>query len=238
MRVSIVIAILNSHEVVRRQLLHFQKMNLSDEVEFVFVDDGSDPRLFPLGYSGPKLENLTVHETHDFRPWTQPMARNIGARIAQGEYLICTDIDHILSRALIERVMVGDYDVYRFKREAGVLTENGDFTQDMDELKKYGFPERGLRLPAHGNSYAIRRGVFLALGGSQQKEQYPNRDEIPVKRGIKRMEERGEITRIPDDDRPTIYMIPNGRFCGDKDYNPFGLFHNLKRNGNAQVQAV
>jgi hypothetical protein len=125
--------------------------------------------------------------------------------------------------------MVGDYDVYRFKREAGVLDENGNFTQDMNELKKYGLPERSLRLPAHGNSYAIRRGIFLALGGSQQKEQYPNRDEIPIKRGIKRMEERGEITRIPDDDRPTIYMVPNGRFCGDKNFNPFGLFHDLKR---------
>jgi hypothetical protein len=43
------------------------------------------------------------------------------------------------------------------------------------------------------------------------------------------MEERGEITRIPDDDRPTIYMVPNGRFCGDKNFNPFGLFHDLKR---------
>jgi glycosyltransferase involved in cell wall biosynthesis len=221
--VSIVIAILNSHEVVRRQLLYFQKMNLSDEVEFVFVDDGSKPPI------DGELKNLTIHRTNDFRPWTQPMARNIGARIASGEYLICTDIDHIVSKALIERVMVGDYDVYRFKREAGVLDENGNFTQDMNELKKYGLPERSLRLPAHGNSYAIRRGIFLALGGSQQKEQYPNRDEIPIKRGIKRLETRGDITRIPDDDRPTIYMIPNGRFCGDKDYNPFGLFHDLKR---------
>lgn len=229
MTVSIVIAVLDSHEIVRRQLIHFTKMRLPDDVEIILVDDGSVPPLSAGNDDDIYLETLTIHRTNDFRPWTQPMARNIGARIAQGEYLICTDIDHIITKSLIERVMVGDYDAYRFKREAGVLMENGDFTQDMDELKKYGFPERGLRLPAHGNSYAIRRGVFLALGGSQQKDQYPNRDEIPVKRGIKRMEERGEITRIPDEDRPTIYMIPNGRFCGDKDFNPFGLFHNLKR---------
>ena len=228
-KISIVIAILNSHEIVRRQILHFQKMHLPDDVEFVFVDDGSEPALFPLDYSGPELKNLTVHMTRDFRPWTQPLARNVGARIARGEYLICTDIDHILSRNLIERVMVGDYDVYRFKREAGVLDEQGNFTQDKNELEKYGLRDGSLRLPAHGNSYAIRRGLFLALGGSQQKDQYPNRDEVPIKRGIKRMEERGEITRIPDDDRPTIYMIPNGRFCGDPNFNPFGLFHNLKR---------
>jgi hypothetical protein len=31
------------------------------------------------------------------------------------------------------------------------------------------------------------------------------------------------------DERPTIYMFPNGRYCGEKDFNPFGLFHDLKR---------
>jgi glycosyltransferase involved in cell wall biosynthesis len=222
-RASIVIAVLDSHEIVRRQLLHFSKMPLPVDVEFILVDDGSD-----VPIQG-EMKGLKIIQTNDKRPWTQPLARNIGARHAQGEYLICTDIDHIISKELIERVLVGDYDVYHFKREAGALREDGSFTQDMGELKKWGLPERSLRLPAHGNSYAIKRGLFLALGGSQQKEQYPNRDEIPIKRGVKRMAARGEATLIPDDDRPTIYMFPNGRFCGERDYNPFGLFHSLKR---------
>lgn len=223
MRVSIVIAVLDSHEIVRRQLLHFSNMPLPEEVELILVDDGSE-----VPIQG-EMKGLKIIQTNDKRPWTQPLARNLGAKYAQGEYLICTDIDHIISKELINRVLVGDYDVYHFKRQAGVLNEDGSFTQDMNVLKQYGLPERPLRLPAHGNSYAIKRWVFLALGGSQQKEVYPNRDEIPIKRGVKRMVEKGEITLIPDDDRPTIYMFPNGRFCGDRDYNPFGLFHNLKR---------
>jgi hypothetical protein len=26
-----------------------------------------------------------------------------------------------------------------------------------------------------------------------------------------------------------LYMFPNGQFCGDVDYNPFSLFHELTR---------
>ncbi len=222
MRVSIVIAILNSHEVVRRQLLHFEKLNLSDDVEIIFIDDGSEP---PLQGS---LKNLTIYPTNDKRPWTQPIARNIGAKMAKGEYLICTDIDHILSRPLIDMVLNTDYDVIRFKREAGVLDENGEFTQDMDVLHSYGYEKhRTLKMNPHGNSYAIRRELFLELGGSQQRTSYPNRDEQKIKRGLHRLGDK--VKMLTDDGRPTIYMIPNGRFCGEKDFNPFGLFHNLPR---------
>jgi hypothetical protein len=82
-------------------------------------------------------------------------------------------------------------------------------------------------LNAHGNSYAIKKELFIKFGGSQQRTRYPNRDEQKIKRWTHRLGD--QIKRIPDDDRPIIYMFPNGRFCGDKDYNPFGLFHNLSR---------
>ncbi len=222
MKASIVIAVLNSHEILRRQLLHFGKMNLPDDIEIIIIDDGSEP---PLEGS---LKNLTIHATNDKRPWTQPVARNIGARMAKGEYLICTDIDHILSSKLIDTVVSSDCDVIRFKREAGVLDENGDFTQDREVLLAYGYePHRGLRMSAHGNSYAIKKELFHHLGGSQQRTRYPNRDEQKIKRGLHKL--RNQVQMLTGDSRPTIYMIPNGRFCGDKDYNPFGLFHNLTR---------
>lgn len=222
MRASIVIAVLNSHEVVRRQLLHFERMALPDDIEIVLVDDGSDP---PIEGS---LKNLTIHATHDTRPWTQPIARNTGAKLARGEWLICTDIDHILTRPLIDFVLASDADVVRFKREAGVLDESGVLTQDRDALTAYGYEtHRGLAMNPHGNSYAIKRDLFLQLGGSQQRTRYPNRDEQKIKRGLHKLGDAVKV--IKDDTRPTIYMIPNGRFCGSRDYNPFGLFHGLTR---------
>lgn len=222
MKASIVIAVLDSHEVLRRQLLHFGKMDLPDTVEIVIVDDGSEPPLTGA------CKNLTFYYTNDKRPWTQPLARNLGARMAKGEYLICTDIDHILDRKLIDFVLATDADVVRFKREAAVLTEDGEMTQDREALTAYGYePHRGLAMNPHGNSYAIRRDLFLSLGGSQQRTRYPNRDEQKIKRGLHRLGDSVKV--IKDETRPTIYMIPNGRFCGDKNYNPFGLFHKLTR---------
>lgn len=44
-KLSIIIPVLNSHEIVRRQIEHFRKMNLPDDVELIIVDDGSDPPL-------------------------------------------------------------------------------------------------------------------------------------------------------------------------------------------------
>lgn len=232
-KATILFAVLNSHEIVRRQILWFAQMGLPENVEVLIVDDGSNPpldELYHVAYHAG-LRRIRIYPTKDFRPWTQPMARNRGAEIAHGEYLICTDIDHIVTKDLINFVLNTDYDYVRFRRELGVLTEDIRLTQDHDELVKYGIPQdrMKLRLPAHGNSYAIKRNLFLKIGGSQQKERYPNQDEVPVKRAIKSLHREGKIKVIPDEDRPVIYMIPNGRFCGDRNYNPFNLFHDLKR---------
>jgi hypothetical protein len=205
-------------------------MDLPNDVEIIFVDDGSEPALsFDLG-----VKNLTIHATNDKRPWTQPIARNTGVRMAKGEYVLCTDIDHIVSRQAIEEALSCEYDVRRFKRKFGVLDENGDFTQDIQVLKEWGLPQeridkRGLRIRPHSNSYIIRRDLFLKMGGSREDRVcfYPNRDEVPLKKRLKVDARRGRITIDPN--RSFIYMFPVGHFCGDKDYNPFGLFHRLKR---------
>lgn len=220
MKASVVIAVLNSHEIVRRQMLHFTRMALP--IEIILVDDGSVPPI--------EAKGATVLRTNDTRPWTQPMARNLGVKMAHGEYVICTDIDHVLPKEAIECVLNIDYDVVRFKRFVGVLDEQGHLTQDRETLARYGYPpDRGLRISAHGNSYAIKRDLFLELGGSQQKERYPNQDEVLLKRKLKKLAQEGKVRIIPDDDRPPIYLIPNGRYSGDRNANPFGLFHELKR---------
>ena len=41
MKCSIIIAIYNSHEIVRRQLLHFESIGIPDDMELILVDDGS-----------------------------------------------------------------------------------------------------------------------------------------------------------------------------------------------------
>ena len=107
MKLSIIISVLNSQEVVRRQLLHWEKVGLHkmDDVEIILIDDGSDTPLHQeLELEIDIFLNLRIFETNDKRPWTVELARNLGARMAEGEYVLMTDIDYILPKKAIEAV--------------------------------------------------------------------------------------------------------------------------------------
>ena len=133
MKLSIIVPVLNSHEIVRRSLLHYRKMNLPDDVEILYIDDGSDP---PIEYDIPNpliaLRNFRILKTNDKRDWTWALARNFGAKKAKGEYLLMCDLDYIIPKKAIECALEFTGDKLRFKREFGILDETGDFTQDID----------------------------------------------------------------------------------------------------------
>jgi len=126
-------------------------------------------------------------------------------------------------------------DVIRFRRELAVLDVNGDFTQDWKMLRAWGYDGDKINIRPHGNSYIMRTSLYLGLGGVSEQYvgtgKYPNREEVPLKRELKKLEEKGEITIWQDQTKPKIYMIPNGHYCnnGDKDFNPFGYFHDTTR---------
>lgn len=166
LKVSIVISILNSHEVVRRQIKYFKSLDLPDDAEIVFIDDGSDP---PLKFDTP--ENLRIYPSGDFRPWTMACGRNLGAQIAQGEFLLMTDIDLIVPLPAIEAVRKFNGDKMTFaNRTIAVLDENGQITQDLDILREHGlddvrYKKRNLQWSRHTNSFAIRKAIFKEIGG-------------------------------------------------------------------------
>jgi glycosyltransferase involved in cell wall biosynthesis len=236
--------VLNSHEIMRRQLLHWSRLNFHGAVEIIIVDDGSDPSLVnALGgilsstSVGSKLRNLRFMETHDTRPWTWALARNAGAKQARGDYLLMTDIDYILPQQAIDAAMNFSGDKLRFKREFAVLDEHGLFTQDHATLNAYGLPwkrirDKGTKMPPHPNNFCIRRELFWAMGGYREDlidRPYPQGEDRHFKWQWIRFCKSGLAKESESDDRPTIYMFPNGQFCGDVDYNPNGLFHDLSR---------
>ncbi len=221
-KASVIIPVLNSHEVVRRQLIHLKKI-IPDDTELIIVDDGSDP----------PIEGATIR-TNDFRDWTWPLARNAGARGAKGEYLIMIDLDHILTRELIDSVRSFKGDHMRFNRAFAVLDENGNFTQDREILQKYGLTRKTLN--PHRNQFAMHRDLYWKLGGYREDrigKPYPQREDGDFSKAWDNLYAKGEIKDFDDvvgyDKRQTLYMFPNGKYCGDVDYNPFNLFHSLTR---------
>jgi len=237
MRLSIIMPFLNSHELVRRQILHFKRMTLPDDVEIWFMDDGSDP---PLQMPADPPKNFRIHATNDFRPWTSSIARNTGAKLARGEYLMMVDGDYIIPADAILRARAFTGDRLGLRRQFGVLDEEGRFTQDPAMLVAYGLSEervrtKGATMPPHPNNFIIRKALFFEMGGYNEERiltrPYPHGEDNLLKTTWCRFVRDGKAVQPPDDLRPMIYMFPNGQFCagGDVDTNPFGLFHNLSR---------
>jgi len=240
MKLSIISSVLNSHEIIRRQLLHYESMGLPDDVEILYMDDSSTP---PLSFPDCKLKNLRIIPVNNPAPRVNnhffdgrvSIARNMGARMAQGEYLLMCDCDYIIRKADVEAGRNCKFDKQSFRRQFGALLEDGTVTQDLDILRQYGLLEdriknRGLDMPPHPNSFIMRKSVYFdVIGGYRENLQgrYPSRGDTNFKRDWARALEAGKVNISPE--RTTLLMYPNGQFCGHPDYNPFGLFHGLSR---------
>jgi hypothetical protein len=211
-------------------------MPLPDDTEWIVSDDKSDPPIEQ--YDFPRM-TVVQHKLKGI--WTQPAARNYGAKHATGDMLLCTDIDHIVTKELIDFARSTEYDFVKLQREVAILDENGKFVQTPEAVFEYGFEKRryrkgGFHIAPHTNSFIVKRKLYLELGGVSERRvklgRHPNREEIPLRRRIFALKNEGKIRILDetsDEPRPMIYMIPNGQYCGHKDYNPFGLFHSLPR---------
>jgi glycosyltransferase involved in cell wall biosynthesis len=228
MKLSIIISVYNSHEIVRRQLEYFKKLNLQD-VEVIIVDDGSNPPIEGASY-----------QTNNKLAWTQGLGRNLGASKAKGEYLFFTDIDHILSKEAIEDALKFTGNKMIFRRQIGILLEDGSLTQDPDILKDWGWKGDKLDASVHGNTFVIKKEVFDELGGYKPKT---------CLNGFHPASRHGEdcyfntkwnhkfAGTMPAVGRD-IYMFPIGRFHKDGNLNPKGLFHNLSQINQSKFYKV
>jgi len=223
MKLSIVTPVLDSHEVVRRQMLHYNRMSLPDSVEVIYVDDGSEP---PLEGQG----RVTVIATHDKRRWTEHLARNRGAARAQGEYLLMADVDYIIPEETIQVILEFDGARMDFNRKFGILDEDGQLRRDRKTLSEWGLLPKWQRrkTPNHRSQYVMRKSVFEEIGGyieDRWGKAHPNGGGAGQE-----FFHAWQRLKLPlAEQRPFIFMFPNGKYCGERDYNPFDIFHALDR---------
>jgi predicted glycosyltransferase involved in capsule biosynthesis len=165
-RLSVIVNVLESYEVVRRQLLHLARV-LTPECELILVDDGSVPPLRPICDSVPSPDHFTLIETHDTRPWTHPRARNLGAARARADRLLFFDIDHIITRDVVAEALAYPGDKLHWVRRPAVLDADGRIVTEVEVLRTYGMTDPSPSV--HANSFVIRAAVFRLLGGYDER---------------------------------------------------------------------
>lgn len=210
-------------------------MRLPDDIEMLLMDDKSNPPL--ADYIQMNCPNLKIIRCEFTGNWTQGLARNYGADLATGEYLLMTDIDHIISKDVLLWAREFTKEKAVFLRQFGVLSINGDINQDLKTLQRYGLDMRrckrkGLYGGVHGNSWLMKRSVFMELGKYSVRR---------ASMGLHIMGEDREFNRrwiractlgrySPQVLCPhSLYFYPTGRFHVSGDENPFGLFHTMHR---------
>ena len=226
MKSSIIMPCLNSHEVVRRQILWFDSWMkpFSDRWNLIIVDDGSEPS---ITVASPTNFNSTVlHIPPHEMKWTQTKARNTGTKICpESEFLFFMDADHILTPEAMSASDSFNGDMLRFPRKTGALDENGRLLTSKEDLLRFGATKSEL-IPRHlvaGTTCLIRTTVQNAIGGFN--EDFCGRYGYEDLNYRKRYERHALDKKCKPSEICTsnIYVFPN------PSANRQGLFHSLDR---------
>jgi hypothetical protein len=117
----------------------------------VLVDDGSPTWPAAPHVSAPTVASLRLYRTGVDVRWNWLFCRNLGVHVATTDWVLLTDIDHVVPESTWEILMTEDLDphvVYRFGRV------------DAPRLTPY---------KPHPNSWFLTRDLFDRIGGYDER---------------------------------------------------------------------
>jgi len=169
-RLSLVIPYYRNPTMLQRQFLLWRdewSAHLKEQIEIIIVDDGS-----PAETAEDVLRNLSglplsLYRVTEDRPWHQHGARNLGAHVATGEWLLMTDMDHIVPGSTLAEILrllpeLSDRTVLTFGRVDAPrrLIWFADEWTSFERTRR----EDGSLKP-HVNSFAISKKNYWRIGG-------------------------------------------------------------------------
>jgi glycosyltransferase involved in cell wall biosynthesis len=146
-----------------RQIEEWRKYPKTEDLQIILVDDASPEEAAPLlQAAAPDVPNLRAFRITNDIPWNRAAARNFGAIYASTDWILHTDIDHIMpvetAEALLKFAPVRT-NWYRFAR---YRVGKADFTRrkdDLDDNIEFG------KIKPHMDSYLCERELYMRLGG-------------------------------------------------------------------------
>lgn len=124
------------------------KANVGDHVSFIVVDDGSKITKASemLRVASLRPRDIRLYEIEVDVRWNWLAARNIGAHHADDQWVLLTDMDHVITEEVLYELIRGDHDpfkIYRFSRRE----------------------HHGKQIHPHPNSWFMTKRMFWRVGG-------------------------------------------------------------------------
>lgn len=168
---SVVFPYYRNPRMLARQLLLWRDewpSSLKERVEVVVVDDGSPVETAQEVVQGWRdLPRFSLYRVKEDRLWHQHGARNLGAHVAKADWMLMTDMDHLVPPATLAEVLrllpeMKSNVVLTFGRvdapadRAWMADDAGSFARTVRDDGS---------LKPHVNSFVVSRKRYWKLGG-------------------------------------------------------------------------
>ena len=150
--VSVVFAYYENPEMLAMQWNQISQYpeSLKRVIEIVVVDDGSPNNPADKVARPSSLPPVSIFRILRDVRWNQDAARNIGAHEARAEWLLLTDIDHIVPKLTLQTVVT--------------LNKNPSVFYSFPRIK---YESNEAREP-HPNSYLMTKALYWGIGGHDE----------------------------------------------------------------------
>jgi hypothetical protein len=144
------------------EMLRVQRHEIAqypDGLHVIVIDDCSPE---PASEIVTPSDRIGLYRIHDDIPWNRNGARNLGAHVATTEWILQTDIDHVLPADAAAALLALDLDAQHWYRFPRYRVGPADETRRKDPIGDgvdYG------RIREHIDSYMITRDLYWRTNG-------------------------------------------------------------------------
>jgi glycosyltransferase involved in cell wall biosynthesis len=162
-------------------------------IETIIIDDGSQtyPASDYLGWTDDA--NISAYQIHQDIPWNLEGARNLGATVAANDWMIMTDIDHVLPVESALNLINFTPDINKWYRFPRYRIGAADSTRNKDDLPR---EAKHGKIKTHVNTYLITKAMYWSIGGCDEDYAGVIGGEAPFLSQLKKL--YGEATMLPD----------------------------------------
>lgn len=159
--VTLIVPYYRNPKMLQIQLTEW--LDYPEQFRFVIVDDGSPEPATDVASRDDRLgDRLRIFRIHKDIPWNRGGARNLGVHVAETDWVIHVDIDHLLPSGCARNLFDEEVDYrcwYRFPRfRRGIADETRQKDEIPDDME---FGE----IKPHIDSYLMTRKNYWRVGG-------------------------------------------------------------------------